>query len=84
MTPSNDRNNFVGVLADEMNSPQQGDLRPWDPPPGQVAYDEARNRDRRVPADLRADSPATLPPTPHRAKADTPGSEWISPNKKIH
>ncbi|GFO45516.1 hypothetical protein PoB_007202100 [Plakobranchus ocellatus] len=45
-------------------SPQQGDLRLSDPPSGQIADDRARTRDRRVPADLRADSLSTMPPTP--------------------
>ncbi|GFO21516.1 hypothetical protein PoB_004802100 [Plakobranchus ocellatus] len=34
------------------------------PSSGQGAGGEARTRDRRVPADLRADSLATEPPTP--------------------
>ncbi|GFO09357.1 hypothetical protein PoB_003586200 [Plakobranchus ocellatus] len=45
-------------------SPQQGDLRLSGPPSGQGAGGGARTRDRRVPADLRADSLATVPPTP--------------------
>ncbi|GFN83835.1 hypothetical protein PoB_001034100 [Plakobranchus ocellatus] len=45
-------------------SPQQGDLRLSGPPSGQGADSGARTRDRRVPADLRADSQATVPPTP--------------------
>ncbi|GFN74353.1 hypothetical protein PoB_000085900 [Plakobranchus ocellatus] len=44
--------------------PDQGDLRLSGPPSGQDASDEARTRDRRVPANLRADSLATVPPTP--------------------
>ncbi|GFO29141.1 hypothetical protein PoB_005564600 [Plakobranchus ocellatus] len=40
-------------------SPQQGDLRLSGPPSGQGAGGGARTRDRRVPADLRADSLAT-------------------------
>ncbi|GFN76900.1 hypothetical protein PoB_000340600 [Plakobranchus ocellatus] len=44
-------------------SPQQGDLRLSGPPSGQDAGGGARTRDRRVPADLRADSLATVPPT---------------------
>ncbi|GFN87038.1 hypothetical protein PoB_001354400 [Plakobranchus ocellatus] len=44
--------------------PQQGDLRLSGPPSGQDAGGGARTRDRRVPADLRADSLATVPPTP--------------------
>ncbi|GFO30645.1 hypothetical protein PoB_005715000 [Plakobranchus ocellatus] len=46
--------------------PQQGDLRLSGPPSGQDAGGGARTRDRRVPADLRADSLATVPPTPQR------------------
>ncbi|GFO45857.1 hypothetical protein PoB_007236200 [Plakobranchus ocellatus] len=48
------------------DSPQQGDLRLSGPPSGQGAGAGARTRDRRVPADLRADSLATVPPTPPR------------------
>ncbi|GFO12844.1 hypothetical protein PoB_003934900 [Plakobranchus ocellatus] len=47
-------------------SPQQGDLRLSGPPSGQDAGGGARTRDRRVPADLRADSLATVPPTPRQ------------------
>ncbi|GFO21711.1 hypothetical protein PoB_004821600 [Plakobranchus ocellatus] len=47
-------------------SSQQGDLRLSDPPSGQGAGDGARTRDRRIPAYLRADSLATVPPTPPR------------------
>ncbi|GFO01189.1 hypothetical protein PoB_002769400 [Plakobranchus ocellatus] len=45
-------------------SPQQGDLRFSGPLSGQGAGGGARTRDRRVPADLRADSLATEQPTP--------------------
>ncbi|GFN74799.1 hypothetical protein PoB_000130500 [Plakobranchus ocellatus] len=45
--------------------PQQGDLRLSGPPFGQGTGGGARTRDRRVPADLRADSLVTVPPTPH-------------------
>ncbi|GFO05372.1 hypothetical protein PoB_003187700 [Plakobranchus ocellatus] len=48
----------------ELKSPQQGDLRLSGPPSGQGAGSGARTRDRRVPADLRADSQATVLPTP--------------------
>ncbi|GFO14123.1 hypothetical protein PoB_004062800 [Plakobranchus ocellatus] len=34
------------------------------PPSSQVAGGGARTRDRRIPADIRADSLATVPPTP--------------------
>ncbi|GFO49583.1 hypothetical protein PoB_007608800 [Plakobranchus ocellatus] len=44
-------------------SPQQGDLRLSGPPSGQGAGGGARTRDRKVPADFRADSLATVPPT---------------------
>ncbi|GFO50650.1 hypothetical protein PoB_007715500 [Plakobranchus ocellatus] len=47
--------------------PQQGDLRLSGPPSGQGAGGGARTRDRRVPADLRADSLATETPTPSTA-----------------
>ncbi|GFO21368.1 hypothetical protein PoB_004787300 [Plakobranchus ocellatus] len=36
------------------------------PPSGQGAGGGARTRDRKVPADLRADSLATVPPTHHK------------------
>ncbi|GFO05315.1 hypothetical protein PoB_003182000 [Plakobranchus ocellatus] len=54
-------------------SPQQGDLRLSGPPSGQGAGSRARTRDRRVPADLRADSQATVLPTP-------PADETIAPS----
>ncbi|GFO46684.1 GDP-mannose-4,6-dehydratase [Plakobranchus ocellatus] len=48
----------------EGTSPQQGDLGLSGPPSGQGAGGGARTRDRMVPVDLRADSLATVPPTP--------------------
>ncbi|GFO44485.1 E3 ubiquitin-protein ligase pdzrn3-like [Plakobranchus ocellatus] len=45
-------------------SPQQGDLRLSGRPSGRSAGGGARTHDRRIPADLRADSLATVPPTP--------------------
>ncbi|GFO17605.1 hypothetical protein PoB_004411000 [Plakobranchus ocellatus] len=47
-------------------SPQQGDLRLSGPPSCQGAGSGAPNRDRKVPADLREDSLATVPRTPPR------------------
>ncbi|GFN99319.1 hypothetical protein PoB_002582500 [Plakobranchus ocellatus] len=48
----------------ELNaSPQQGDLRLSGLQSGQGSSGGARTRDRRVPADLRADSLATRRPT---------------------
>ncbi|GFO26318.1 hypothetical protein PoB_005282300 [Plakobranchus ocellatus] len=44
-------------------SPQQCDLMLLGPPSGHGAGNGARSRDRRIPADLRADSLATMPPT---------------------
>ncbi|GFO13227.1 hypothetical protein PoB_003973200 [Plakobranchus ocellatus] len=44
--------------------PQQDDLRVPGSPSGQGAGGGARTRDRKVSADLRADSLATEPPTP--------------------
>ncbi|GFO26642.1 hypothetical protein PoB_005314700 [Plakobranchus ocellatus] len=62
--------NFLVVLgalpAALCDSPQQGDLRLLGPPSGRGADGGARTHDRRVLADLRADSQATVPPTPHR------------------
>ncbi|GFN82535.1 25S rRNA (cytosine-c(5))-methyltransferase rcm1, partial [Plakobranchus ocellatus] len=55
-------------------SPQQGDLRLSGPPSGQGAGSGARTRDRRVPADLRADSQATVLPMP-RAKSDNDAND---------
>ncbi|GFN75712.1 hypothetical protein PoB_000221800 [Plakobranchus ocellatus] len=44
-------------------SPQHGDLRFLGPPTGQGAGSGARTRDRRIPADLRAESLTAVPPT---------------------
>ncbi|GFN78476.1 hypothetical protein PoB_000498200 [Plakobranchus ocellatus] len=56
--------NAIFTLSMLMESPQQGDLKLSGPPSGQGAGGGARTRDRKVPADLRADSLATVPPTP--------------------
>ncbi|GFN91033.1 hypothetical protein PoB_001753900 [Plakobranchus ocellatus] len=45
-------------------TPQQGDLRLSGPPSGQGAGGGAQTRDRKVPANLRADSLSTMPPMP--------------------
>ncbi|GFO23258.1 hypothetical protein PoB_004976300 [Plakobranchus ocellatus] len=45
-------------------SPQQGDLRLSGPPLGRGVGCGARTRDGRVRADFRADTLATVPPTP--------------------
>ncbi|GFO21315.1 hypothetical protein PoB_004782000 [Plakobranchus ocellatus] len=45
-------------------SQSTGDLRFLGPPSGQGAGRGARTRDRRLPADLRADSLTTVPPMP--------------------
>ncbi|GFO04829.1 hypothetical protein PoB_003133400 [Plakobranchus ocellatus] len=55
---------WISLLPGLLSSPQLGDLRLSGPPSGQGAGGGARTRDRRVPADLRADSLATVPPTP--------------------
>ncbi|GFN78890.1 hypothetical protein PoB_000539600 [Plakobranchus ocellatus] len=44
----------------------KGNLRLSGPPSGQGAGGGARNRERNVPADLRADSLVTVPPMPVR------------------
>ncbi|GFN92084.1 hypothetical protein PoB_001859000 [Plakobranchus ocellatus] len=50
-----------------LSSPHQGNLRLSGPPSGRGAGGRARTRDRRVPADLKADSLATVPPTPPKS-----------------
>ncbi|GFO41086.1 hypothetical protein PoB_006759100 [Plakobranchus ocellatus] len=50
----------VNILG---SSPKQGELRLSGPPSNQGANGGARTRVRGVPADLRADSLATVPPT---------------------
>ncbi|GFO30041.1 dihydroflavonol 4-reductase [Plakobranchus ocellatus] len=50
--------------------PQQGDLRLSGPPSGQGAGGGARTRDRRVSADNKADSLATVPLTPPSQAAE--------------
>ncbi|GFO15801.1 hypothetical protein PoB_004230600 [Plakobranchus ocellatus] len=47
-------------------SPRQDDLRLSGLSSGEGVNGRARARDRRVPADLRADSLATVPPTPNK------------------
>ncbi|GFO33945.1 hypothetical protein PoB_006045000 [Plakobranchus ocellatus] len=47
-----------------------GDLRLSGSPSGHDAGRSARTRDRRVPAELRADSLASLPPTPRAKKKE--------------
>ncbi|GFO13962.1 hypothetical protein PoB_004046700 [Plakobranchus ocellatus] len=74
-----DDNDDIGVVVDEA-SPQQGDLRLSGPPSGQGAGSGARTRDRRVPADLRADSQATVLPTPPAYYSEVRGSN-PSPSK---
>ncbi|GFO03469.1 cathepsin-l [Plakobranchus ocellatus] len=53
-----------------MASPQQGDLKLSGPSPGQGAGGGARTRDRKVPADLRADSLAIVPDKTYEDKAE--------------
>ncbi|GFO45226.1 pleckstrin homology domain-containing family d member 1 [Plakobranchus ocellatus] len=58
---------YFGITIEcerDENRPEQGDLRLSGPPSGQGAGSGARTRDRRVPADFRADSQATVLPTP--------------------
>ncbi|GFO39524.1 hypothetical protein PoB_006602900 [Plakobranchus ocellatus] len=62
-------------------NPQQGDLRLSGPLSRQSAGGGARTRDRRVPADLRADSLVTAPPTPpYSRQSDVAGSSNASPS----
>ncbi|GFO17853.1 hypothetical protein PoB_004435800 [Plakobranchus ocellatus] len=55
-------------------NPQQGDLRLLDSPSDQGAGGGARTRDGRVPAHLRANSLATVPPTPQATDGET---RWL-------
>ncbi|GFO08319.1 transcription factor hes-1 [Plakobranchus ocellatus] len=59
-----------GVNGWRFPGPQQGDLRLSGPSSGQGARGRARARDRRVPADIRADPLAPGSPTrlPHLEK----------------
>ncbi|GFN83243.1 hypothetical protein PoB_000974900 [Plakobranchus ocellatus] len=58
------------------SSPQQGDFRLLGSSSGQGVGDEARTHARRIAVDLRADSPATVLPTPpHKQMTDCPVSE---------
>ncbi|GFN95502.1 hypothetical protein PoB_002200800 [Plakobranchus ocellatus] len=61
-----------------------GDLRLSGPPSGQGAGSGARTRDRGVPADLRADSQATVLPTPPKRPSIRPGRRWrgLNPRQK--
>ncbi|GFO21514.1 hypothetical protein PoB_004801900 [Plakobranchus ocellatus] len=61
---------FLGSWFLYIASSKQGDIRLLCPPPGQGAGGWARIRDRRLTADLRADSLATVPPTPPSCSAD--------------
>ncbi|GFN89900.1 hypothetical protein PoB_001640600 [Plakobranchus ocellatus] len=63
-TAENKPSRQVELLPQCIASPQQGDLRLSGPPSGQGAGGGARTGDRRVSADLRADSLATVPSTP--------------------
>ncbi|GFN91478.1 hypothetical protein PoB_001798400 [Plakobranchus ocellatus] len=60
--PSSSQGGFVVHCAtDAQSSPQQGDLKLLGPPSDRGADGGARTRDRRVPADLRVGSQATVP-----------------------
>ncbi|GFO37113.1 hypothetical protein PoB_006361800 [Plakobranchus ocellatus] len=65
-------------------SPQQGDLRLLGPPSGQGANSGARTRDRRVPAGLRADLLATVPPTPPPREQGTENSHQMIAHIEKH
>ncbi|GFO11126.1 hypothetical protein PoB_003763100 [Plakobranchus ocellatus] len=57
------QDNITTPQLHKQPSPQQGDLRLRDLPSGRNASGGVRTRDRRIPADLRTDSLATMPPT---------------------
>ncbi|GFO34558.1 hypothetical protein PoB_006106300 [Plakobranchus ocellatus] len=56
-------NTVYELLSLYIANPQQGDLRLLGSPSDRSADGRARTRDRRVPADLRADLQGTVPPT---------------------
>ncbi|GFO41752.1 hypothetical protein PoB_006825700 [Plakobranchus ocellatus] len=60
-------------------SPQQSDPRLSGPPSGRGSDGGARTREKWIPADLRADSLATVPPTPLAAvvgREAKKGKKW--------
>ncbi|GFO25150.1 hypothetical protein PoB_005165500 [Plakobranchus ocellatus] len=67
MTPYARLSNCTSCVNQERHnsSPQQSDLRLSGHPSGRSTGSGTRTRDRRVPAELRADSLVTVPPTPH-------------------
>ncbi|GFO32434.1 hypothetical protein PoB_005893900 [Plakobranchus ocellatus] len=65
-------------------TPRQGDLRLLGPPSGQVAGGGARTRDKRMPAELRADSLATVPPTRSRSERDLTSRSNICCRCDVH
>ncbi|GFO47715.1 hypothetical protein PoB_007422000 [Plakobranchus ocellatus] len=64
------------VTQDNVN-PQQDDPTLLGPPSGQSANGGARNSDRRIPADLRADSLTTEPLTPRSKYIKNPQHAWL-------
>ncbi|GFO01329.1 hypothetical protein PoB_002783400 [Plakobranchus ocellatus] len=73
------------ILQTDESSPQQDDPRLSGPPSGQGAGGGAQIRDKTVPADLRADSLATVPPTPSahlHSKIEMHKIESVDPNSK--
>ncbi|GFO49329.1 hypothetical protein PoB_007583400 [Plakobranchus ocellatus] len=58
-------------------SPQRDDVRLSGPPSGQGAGGGARTCDRWIPADLTADSLATVPPTPRVSESKLAGPKLI-------
>ncbi|GFO09521.1 hypothetical protein PoB_003602600 [Plakobranchus ocellatus] len=58
---------LFGAIGLVLASPQIADFRLSGTPSGEGAGGWASTRDRRVPADLRVDSLATVPPRPHLA-----------------
>ncbi|GFN94927.1 hypothetical protein PoB_002143300 [Plakobranchus ocellatus] len=65
-------------------SPHQVDLRLLGPPSGQGAGNVARTRDRRIPADLRADSLTTVPPTSPINRGKNKEMEMEKPRDQIY
>ncbi|GFO21098.1 hypothetical protein PoB_004760300 [Plakobranchus ocellatus] len=64
MSPVHREQLAPGIWQGKTSVPQQADLRLSGPPSGQGAGNGVRTRNKRIPTEIRADSLATVPPTP--------------------
>ncbi|GFN99341.1 hypothetical protein PoB_002584700 [Plakobranchus ocellatus] len=63
-------------------SPPQSDLRLLSPPSGQGTGGGAKTHNRKVPADLRADSLATVPPKLREGEGEETKTKNMTPREK--